>query len=183
MGVTLSDLAAASSDSEPTRQCPTFEEYIPAVRGAVSEGTRRVYGSYWNRVLQQWADRRLDEITPTEFRQFAEHTRTHTPVRRNARGGRSATEHLLAALRCLYRHAEDDGYIDSTHNPARKVAEPRRLPSTRRAVSDTHLAEIQRAAAGRGNDPDLDSLLVRLHIETACRRAGALALRLGRVSQ
>jgi len=27
-------------------------------------------------------------------------------ARRNARGGRSATEHLVAALRCLYRHAE-----------------------------------------------------------------------------
>ena len=70
-------------------------------------GMRRVYGSYWNRILQQWADRRLDEITPTEIRQFAEHTRTHTLVRRNARGGRRATEHLLAALRCLYRQAEE----------------------------------------------------------------------------
>jgi hypothetical protein len=30
-------------------------------------------------------------------------------ARRNARGGRSAAEHLVAALRCLYKHAEDDG--------------------------------------------------------------------------
>lgn len=29
-------------------------------------------------------------------------------------------------------------------------------------------------AATTGNDPVLDSLLVRLHIETACRRGGAL---------
>ncbi|MGI6873372.1 hypothetical protein [Amycolatopsis sp. 3B14] len=85
--------------------------------------------------------------------------------RRNARGGRSAGEHLIAALRCLYRHAEDDRLIDPAENPASKVAKPRRLFSTRRAV-----------AATTGNDPALDSLLLRLHTETACRRAGALAL-------
>nr|WP_211212913.1 hypothetical protein [Actinopolyspora mortivallis] len=32
-------------------------------------------------------------------------------------------------------------------------------------------------AASTGNDPALDALLVRLHTETACRRGGALALR------
>ena len=32
-------------------------------------------------------------------------------------------------------------------------------------------------AAITGNDPELDSLLLRLHTETACRCGGALALR------
>ena len=39
------------------------------------------------------------------------YVKTHLVARRNARGGRSATEHLVAALRCLYKHAEDDRYI------------------------------------------------------------------------
>ena len=56
--------------------------------------------------------------------------------RRNSRGGRSAAEHLIAALRCLYKHAEEDGLINPAGNPARKVEKPRRLPSTRRAVAD-----------------------------------------------
>ena len=54
---------------------------------------------------------------------------------------------------------------------------PRRLPSTRRAVTDDRLAEICQAAADGGDDPELDTLLLRLHTETACRRGGALALR------
>ncbi|MGH3611864.1 MAG: hypothetical protein ACRDRK_04465 [Pseudonocardia sp.] len=58
-------------------------------------------------------------------------------------------------------------------NPARKVAKPRRLPSTRRAVADTRLAEINHIAATTGNDPALDTLLLRLHIVTACRRGGS----------
>jgi len=105
------------------------------------------------------------------------YVKTHVVARRNARGGRSAAEHLVAALRCLYRHAEDDGLITEAGNPARKVAKPRRLPSTRRAVADTRLAEINQVAAATGNDPDLDTLLLRLHTETACRRGGPLALR------
>ena len=103
--------------------------------------------------------------------------KTHVVARRNARGGRSAEEHLVAALRCLYRRAEDDGLIAEADNPARKVAKPRRLPSTRRAIPDTRLAEINEIAATTGNDPELDTLLLRLHTETACRRGGALALR------
>jgi integrase/recombinase XerC len=105
------------------------------------------------------------------------YVKTHVVARRNARGGRSAAEHLVAALRCLYRHAEDDGLITAAGNPARKVAKPRRLPSTRTAVADTRLAEINQVAGATGNDPALDTLLLRLHTETACRRGGALALR------
>jgi hypothetical protein len=66
------------------------------------------------------------------------------------------------------RHAEDDGLITPDQNPARKVDKPRRLPSTRRAVTDDRLAEICQAAADGGDDPELDTLLLRLHTETAC---------------
>ena len=71
----------------------------------------------------------------------------------------------------------DDGLIEEKDNPARKVAKPRRLPSTRRALDGAQLAEINDVAAAIGNDPELDTLILRLHTETACRRGGALALR------
>ncbi|HEX5113670.1 MAG TPA: site-specific integrase [Pseudonocardiaceae bacterium] len=174
MGLTPTDLLDTSTDRPPV---PTFADYIPIVSAAVSDGTRRVYSSYWNRILDHWADRRLDEPTPSQIKQLMGHVKTHVVPRRNARGGRSAAEHLVAALRCVYRHAEADGLINAADNPARKVSKPRRLPSTRRAVADTRLAEINQVAATTGNDPALDTLLLRLHTETACRRAGALALR------
>jgi integrase/recombinase XerC len=80
----------------------------------------------------------------------------------------------VAALRCLYRRAVEDGLISEADDPVRKVAKPRRLPSTRRAVPETRLAEINQIAATTGDDPELDTLLLRLHTETACRRGGAL---------
>jgi len=89
----------------------------------------------------------LDEPDPSDIKRLAEHVKTHVVARRNARGGRSAAEHLIAALRCLYNHAVADGHLTEADNPARKVAKPRRLPSTRRAVPDTRLAEIKQIAA------------------------------------
>jgi integrase/recombinase XerC len=174
MGLSPADLLAAPRVRPPV---PTFAEYIPLVSAAVTDGTRRVYGSYWNRILEHWGHRHLDEPTPSQIKQLVEHVKANVAPRRNTRGGRSAGEHLIAALRCLYRHAQDDGLIDSADNPASKVAKPRRLPSTRRAVADARLGEINHIAATTGNDPALDSLLLRLHTETACRRGGALALR------
>jgi site-specific recombinase XerD len=174
MGLTPADLAAVPQDHP---ELPTFAEYVPVVSAAVSAGTRRAYGSYWNRIVEHWGHRRLDEPTPSEIRQLMVYVKTHVVARRNARGGRSAKEHLVAALRCLYRRAVDDGLITEAGNPARKVAKPRRLPTTRRALPDARLAEINQIAATTGDDPELDTLILRLHTETACRRGGALALR------
>ena len=47
MGISPADLLQAAPSRPPA---PTFAEYIPAVSAAVSAGTRRVYGSYWNRI-------------------------------------------------------------------------------------------------------------------------------------
>jgi integrase/recombinase XerC len=43
------------------------------------------------------------------------YVKTHVVARRNARG-RSAQEHLVAALRCLYRRAVSDGLIKKADN-------------------------------------------------------------------
>jgi hypothetical protein len=71
----------------------------------------------------------------------------------------------------------DDGIIERVNNPSLKVRKPARLPNGRHALLDQQLAEINRVAATTGNDPALDTLLLRFHIETAGRRGGALALR------
>jgi len=120
MGLSPDDLVTAPKDRPPV---PTFAEYVPVVSAAVTAGTRRAYGSYWNRVIEHWGERRLDEIAPSEIRQLMSYVKTHVVARRNARGGRSATEHLVAALRCLYKHAEDDGLI-TLPSPVRTPGTP-----------------------------------------------------------
>ena len=50
-GLTPADLAAVP---QHRLEVPTFAEYVPVVSAAVCGGTRRAYGSYWNRVVDQW---------------------------------------------------------------------------------------------------------------------------------
>jgi integrase/recombinase XerC len=52
MGLSSADLAAVP---QPRTPVPTFAEYVPVVSAAVTPGTRRAYGSYWNRIVEQWA--------------------------------------------------------------------------------------------------------------------------------
>ncbi|GGM64883.1 tyrosine-type recombinase/integrase [Dactylosporangium sucinum] len=112
-----------------------------------------------------------------EIKQLAERIKGQAVVRSNSRGGRTAAENLITALRCIYRYAVADGHVAEDANPSLRVPKPRRLASTRRALCDTQLAELVATAGMTGNDPQLDSLLLRLHTETACRPGGALVLR------
>ncbi|QFU89523.1 hypothetical protein [Amycolatopsis sp. YIM 10] len=169
LGLTAADLL----DTAPARPpAPTFAAYVPVVAAAVSAGTRGTYQPYWNYAVEAWGDRPLDTVTPSEIKQLGEHIRSHVVRRRNGRGGTSAVETFIAALRCLYRHAADDELIDPAANAAAKVAKPRRQESLRYALPADRLAEVNHTAATTGNDPELDALLVRFHTETAARRPG-----------
>jgi integrase/recombinase XerC len=173
MGISPADLLCASAVPP---QVPAFTDYIPRVSEAVSAGTRRVYSTYWNRVVRAWGPRLITSVTPLEISQLAEQVKANVVKRSNARGGRGAAEHLIAAMRCIYKHAVADGILTESENPAARVPKPCRLRSTRRALPDNRLEELSQVAASTGDDPALDALLLRLHTETACRRGGALTL-------
>ncbi len=72
--------------------------------------------------------------------------------------------------------------IDSSHqvvdhrDPAAKVTKPRPLSSSRHALSLEQVHDLGRIASTTGNDRPLDALMLRLLIETACRRGGLLRL-------
>ena len=174
MGITPGELLTTPLERT---NVPTFRDYIAHISASVPAATRLAYATYWRRITEEWGDRRIDEPTPSEIERLCEQQKLIAAQRKNSRAGRSATEHLISALRCLYRHAAADHLMSEADNPALRVAKPRRLPSTRRAIPGNRLAEILTVAATTGNDPELDTLILRLHVETACRRGGALALR------
>ncbi|WP_051163334.1 tyrosine-type recombinase/integrase [Nocardia brevicatena] len=179
LGLTVADLATGSPP-ETARLAPTFADYIPTVLAAMPAGrTREHYRTYWNKILTQpgWAHRRLDEPTPADLQALCEKIRANRVIRRSDRGGNDVVRHVIDALRRLYKHAEDSRLLDPRDNPATRLSKPKRTRSNRRALPSDLLAQIVHVAATTGNDPELDSLLLRLHTETACRRAGALALR------
>ena len=177
LGVTIADLRHTDAPDDRAT-VPTLTEYLPRVIAAAGPGANRTYGSYWQRMLTAWGGRRLDQISATDIEAMQHQAATTARRRRNARRGRHAGEHVIAAARAIYNRAIADDLIHPIASPAHRVAKPRRLPSTRRALTSDELDQINTAARASGNDVILDALLLRLHTETACRRGGALALRL-----
>jgi integrase len=173
LGVTVADLQA-----DPGPGLPTLAEYLPRVVAAAGPGALRTYGTYWNRMAAAWGDRTLDAVAASDIEAMQRQMAATARSRRNSRSGRHAGEHVIAAARAIYNRAIADGLIDAAASPAHRVVKPRRLPSTRRALAPRELEQINLAARTSGNDVILDALLLRLHTETACRRGGALGLRL-----
>ncbi|MEV4513799.1 hypothetical protein AB0K00_33175 [Dactylosporangium sp. NPDC049525] len=66
---------------------PTFREYLPVVRAAVGVGTLRAYSSYWNRIEEQWGERRMDDVKASDISSLVEFVKANRIVRRNARSG------------------------------------------------------------------------------------------------
>ena len=175
LGVSLADLHDAGT---PTSSVPTLADYLPSVIAAAGPGANRTYGSYWSRMAAAWGTRPLDQITASDIEAMQHRMAATARSRRNSRHGRHAGEHVIAAARAIYTRAIADGHIAANASPAHRVAKPRRLPSTRRALTAHELDQINLTARTSGNDVVLDALLLRLHTETACRRGGALGLRL-----
>jgi site-specific recombinase XerD len=175
LGLTLADL---QGDLSSAPSAPTMGEYLPRVMAAAGPGSRRTYGPYWSRLSDAFGDRPLDTIAASDLEALQRQIVASALSRSNSRGGRHSGEHLISAARAVYNRAIADGLINADSSPAHRVRKPRRLPSTRRALTAQELEFINTTARSSGNDVVLDALLLRLHTETACRRGGALALRL-----
>ncbi|MGV9749619.1 site-specific integrase [Nocardia farcinica] len=157
MGISPADLI----DSGVT--APTFAEVIPKVRAGLSPGTLRTYDTYFKHLLAAWGDRSLDEPSKADLEEKARAIQADARTDRASRGGSSAAEHFISATRCVYRYAEDHGWIRPADNPARTLAMPARRPSNRYAIPSGQLGEICQVAATTGNDPELDSLTAPAH--------------------
>lgn len=156
---------------------PTFEQFVPLVRDAASPALRKNYTPYWNRIVACWGGRRLDEPTPREVGELFEHVRAIAQRRRNHADGAGAVRFVYRALQRVYQLAMDQGVLSSRQNPMARVPKPRLPRSRRHALSPQLYQEIVQTAVRTGQDPRLDSLLLRFHLETAARTGGALSLR------
>lgn len=173
MGISSTDLANA----ETARVVPTFAEYVPVALKAASPSSAMTWKIYLNQLANEWPARRLDEPTATEIVNLSIKIQQRSAQGIGYRGGIGARSNFIDAIRFLYRCAISDKMIAAYDNPVYNVKKPTRPINNRRALTPQQLAEINDAVATEGRDPALDSLVLRLHTETACRRGGAIALR------
>jgi hypothetical protein len=119
LGLTAEDLLWT-----PPPTIPTIADYLSAVIAASGAGARRTYGTYWNRILDTFGPRRLDQVTATDIETLMRHVIAHRVQRANHQAGQYAGQHLIGAIRVIYTHAVADGLIPGHRNPAAMVANP-----------------------------------------------------------
>lgn len=158
---------------------PTVSEFLSRVEEAATPGARRTYATYWRRLAEAYGDRPIDRVTTTDLRILTRRIQETAERRRFADSGISAAEHFVSATRLFFRVAEEDGLVAG--NPAAKLEKPRRPEPARRPLTEPELTQLVDAVRNTTDDPDLDLLLVRFHLETGARREGALGLTLERI--
>lgn len=177
--LTVDDLTAAMTGDRPAAL--TVAEFLPTVKAVTKKGSVGTYGTYWNLLVAELGDKALDAVVTSDLSKVAAKARANArrrSERRGYRGGQSAEENCVAAMRRFFKVAVDDRLV--TSNPAADVPKPKRGSSKRRSLNDAELKELY-AACLTTHDPSLDTLLFRFHLETGARRGGVLALTLERL--
>ncbi|WP_410874560.1 hypothetical protein [Nocardia sp. A7] len=128
IGITPSDLIATIPE------CPTFAHTIPQLRLTLTPGTLRTYHVHLDRLENTRPNQRLDEVTVADLDRQARDVQASSRINRSSRDGTGAREHFVNAVRCLYRYAENNNWIQPHRNPARQLTIPTRQPSHRRAI-------------------------------------------------
>jgi integrase/recombinase XerC len=155
---------------------PTVAEYLPIVVAATTGGARRTYQTYWALLVDTLGDRLVGDIKTSELAALALSAEERALRRANHRSGRHARESAVAAMRRFFTVAARDGLV--VRSPAADLALPRRPKSRRRALTDDEIAQLWQITAETGNDPALDLLVFRFHLETGARRGAGVALTL-----
>lgn len=178
-GLTVEDLTERRGQPSGASQrapLPTVAEWVAKVAAITTPGAAKTYQRYWRLLVEHLGDRRLDEVSQLDLKQVVVAAKEAAIVRRNSKGGVGAQENCVGALRCVFKEAVAEGLIHE--DPAAGINKPRRKPNTRRALSTSELEQVWQVVATGGDDSLLDALVVRTFIETGCRRAGLVGLRL-----
>src|SRR5690606_24023926 len=144
LGVSAEDLAAAAAapSSANGRTVPTVAEFLPAVEAATTEGARKTYATYWQRLAETYGDRRVDDISSTDLKALVRSVQTAAVKRANARGGVGAAENCVAAMRAFWACAVADGFVKEDPTTPERLPKPKRPASRRRALTDEEISAL-----------------------------------------
>jgi hypothetical protein len=129
----------------------------------------------WQTLPQNLLHDRLDLLHPIQDRDQSVMTVDRVP-RQRLRQQRMSVNEVTKGMQRRRRVADPRTHHGGEINSGQIRGSP---PDTQPPAWLTHEAIPRRTGHARtsGNDAILDALLLRLHIETDCRRGGALALR------
>lgn len=154
---------------------PSVADFAPLAAEVLTGRTLDTYRNHIERLIAEFGDRRLDEVSLLDLERVAVATRQDA-LARGATHGFGAQETFVNVARFVFLCAVKAGHLRD--HPAAGLDRPRRRRSMRRALSSNELGALFDAVLETSRDPDLDVLLLAFARETACRREGILNLRL-----
>lgn len=189
-GVTPEELAGGA----PASRLPTVKDAVANIkqRNRYSDNTVRTYTTGWDLFVAAHGDVALDRLTFEDIERVADRAQTAAAERwerRNAarreadrrtydHDGQGAFESCVRAIRALYTREYKKAGLPVEQSPAHQVDIPSRRPNARRALTRPELALAFEVAASGGDDPVLDTLILRSGYETGARQEGLINLRL-----
>jgi integrase/recombinase XerC len=189
------ELMRGSTNGGSVSGVPTFAEFLPEVVAACTEKSLPTYHTHFKRLVSNFADRRLDEVTVNELTSLRDTTVSEAAMqklesaKRTGRELRSyehdahgygAGENAVRAYRFFFKVACRANHLDV--NTAAQIDIPTRPEAPERPLTVSELEEVAMIWCTTGNDPELDSLLFEFHRKTAARREGGLNLRVGNLN-
>ena len=192
-GLTPADIEGALAGA--TTDLPTVAQLVADLLddNEYSPRTVKTYQTGWLLLEELYGERVCSDVTVKELRaakaeavRRAQERLVDRNVGRADKGltpldstSHGAGENFVRAARALWQRAIDDHGLRPEDSPAAKVAVGKRPPSVRRRPLERHeLEQVFAAAAGGGNDPMLDVLLVRAGFELGARQEGLVNLRI-----
>lgn len=170
-GVSIDDLVKAAREAVPA---PSVSEYRPTVEAAAPSGAGGTYKTYWNDLEAAFGNTPLNQVSTTDLKVVQKQVKERAKKKNPANAGRSAEEHFVSATKLFFATAVEDGAIHA--DPAAGLKKPRRGKGRRRPLNEQELRQVIEATPVDSDDPELDRLIVRFHLETGARRAGAINL-------
>jgi site-specific recombinase XerD len=158
-------------ETPASKKAPTVNEVVPEVDKLVRAETKRAYKPYWLFLAQEHGDKSLDDIDKPMLEALLlrlEEAPRQSVKRKNWKGGSGAKRSAVHAWRRMWEYAIDKGF--TTKNLAQALRMPKRLPNERRGLTRAEVEMIYEVAASTGDDPTFDCVLLRLLLETGCRR-------------
>ncbi|XVU27911.1 tyrosine-type recombinase/integrase [Actinoplanes sp. CA-054009] len=150
------------------RRVPSVDEAIPRALVGLAPRSRDLYAYYLQLLAERHGHRKIDQLAVSDITELGVWAQAMAIRRSTSVNGASAREHAIAACRRLFDTAIADGHL--LHNPAKAVRKPPRRDSRRTALTDDQVTDVFNAVR------DEETGLLRLLLETACRREGLLNL-------
>lgn len=157
---------------------PSVSGYLPSVLLAVRrESTRNTFARHLRALEAALGDRPVVDVSVDDLRplQIAAREEARRRRPRSRHDGYGAEESFVHAARFFFNRVVEAGFRPD--NPAARLRTPRRRRNARRHLEADELSEIWRVCLSGGDDPLLDSLLMRTALETGARLQGLVNLR------